>query len=211
MAPRIQTFNVAPRIPEPLKPLLELAHDLTWTWTPEAERLFRRVDADLWEAVNSNPVALLGRVHQDQLERLAEDDSFLRHMARAVEAVADEHRKETWFDRLPPAPQRPLVAYFCAEFGLTEALPIYSGGLGVLAGDHLKAASNIGLPLVAVGLAYQEGYFHQYLNVDGWQQEAPYDNDFQMLPMRRGQFVDGNHASIEVFIEAAPCACACGR
>jgi len=205
MAPRIQTFNVAPRIPESLTPLLELAYDLTWSWTPEAERLFRRIDPELWVTVNSNPVALLGRVSQDTLERLADDESFLRHMARANDEIADEHMRETWFERRKEAdittPGAPLVAYFCAEYGLTEALPIYSGGLGVLAGDHLKAASNIGLPFVGVGLAYQEGYFHQYLNVDGWQQEAPYDNDFQMLPIRRAKFPDGTQASVEVPIE----------
>ncbi len=204
--PRIQTFNVAPKIPDALKPLHELAYDLAWTWHPEAERLFRRIDAELWQEVNANPVALLGRASQDTLERVAADESFLRHLARVIETMAEDAQAPTWYARTSggPVPQPPpgtLVAYFCAEFGLTEALPIYSGGLGVLAGDHLKSASCVGLPLVGVGLAYQEGYFHQYLNTDGWQQEAPYDNDFQMLPMRRTRRADGAQATVDVLIE----------
>ena len=204
--PRIQTFNVAPNVPDALKPLQELAFDLSWTWNPEAERLFRRVDGELWEEVNGNPVALLGRVSQDTLQRLAADPSFLRHLERVVETLGDEAAATTWYQRttggpVPKPPESTLIAYFCAEFGLTEALPIYSGGLGVLAGDHLKSASAVGLPLVAIGLAYQEGYFHQYLNTDGWQQEAPYDNDFQMLPMRRARFPDGSQVSVDILIE----------
>ena len=205
--PRIQTFNVAPNIPEPLRPLQDLAYDLAWTWHPEAERLFRRVDPALWDSVNNNPVALLGRARQEDLLALAEDESFLRHLERVVEAVADAGVAASWYTRkngggpVPRPPDSTLVAYFCAEFGLTEALPIYSGGLGVLAGDHLKSASCVGLPLVAIGLAYQEGYFHQYLNTDGWQQEAPYDNDFQMLPMRRVRFPDGAQATVDILIE----------
>jgi len=204
--PRIQTFNVAPNIPEALRPLQELAYDLAWTWNPEAERLFRRVDDSLWQEVNGNPVALLGRASQETLKRLSEDPSFLRHLERVIHALADEAQVPTWYGRevggpVPRPPEGTLVAYFCAEFGLTEALPIYSGGLGVLAGDHLKSASSVGLPLVAVGLAYQEGYFHQYLNSDGWQQEAPYDNDFQMLPMRRTRFPDGQQVSVDILIE----------
>ena len=200
--PRIQTFNVAPSIPEALRPLHELAYDLAWTWHPEAERLFRRVDPALWEATNQNPIALLGRVSQATLTRLAEDESFLRHLERAGRDVAEESSRPGWFQRevapsLPPT----LIAYFCAEYGLASALPIYSGGLGVLAGDHLKAASNLGVPLVGVGLAYQEGYFHQYLNVDGWQQEAPYDNDFQMLPMKRVKLAQNGEEQLNVEVE----------
>ena len=203
--PRIQTFNVAPNIPTPLLPLLELAYDLAWTWTPDADRLFRRVDAALFASVNGNPVALLGRVAQETLDRLAEDVGFLRHLERVVAEMTSDHTP--WFARKngqgpgPNVPPDTLIAYFCAEFGLTEALPIYSGGLGVLAGDHLKSASAVGMPLVAVGLAYQEGYFHQYLNVDGWQQESPYDNDFQMLPMRRARFPDGTQVSVDIPVE----------
>ncbi len=205
--PRIQTFNVAPNIPAALAPLRALAYDLSWTWLPEAERLFRRVDATLWQEVNGNPVALLGRVSQDTLERLATDDSFLRQMERVVATFAEDADRQTWYQRravpgtAAPVPEGTLIAYFCAEFGLTEALPIYSGGLGVLAGDHLKSAAAVGLPLVGVGLAYQEGYFHQYLNVDGWQQEAPYDNDFQMLAMQRARRPDGHEASVDIAIE----------
>ena len=197
--PRVHTFSVAPALPEALRPLEALAYDLSWTWHPEAMRLFWRIDPTLWREVNGNPVALLGQVGQPRLEALVEDTAFMSHLARVREAIGRELVLPSQLTG--EAADRVLVAYFCAEFGLTEALPIYSGGLGVLAGDTLKSASGVGLPLVAVGLAYQEGYFHQYLNVDGWQQEDPYDNDFASLPMRRARRPDGSVATVEVRIE----------
>ncbi|PKN56924.1 MAG: alpha-glucan phosphorylase [Deltaproteobacteria bacterium HGW-Deltaproteobacteria-14] len=197
--PRIHTFSVAPAIPEALRPLEALAHDLSWSWHPEAMRLFWRIDPQLWRELNGNPVALLGQVGQDRLEALAEDPAFMAHLARVREIIAVELTRPSAVSGEGAA--EVLVAYFCAEFGLSEALPIYSGGLGVLAGDTLKSASGVGLPFVAVGLAYQEGYFHQYLNVDGWQQEDPYDNDFATLPMRRARRPDGSAATVEVRIE----------
>ncbi|TNF38252.1 MAG: alpha-glucan family phosphorylase [Deltaproteobacteria bacterium] len=196
---RIHTFSVAPALPEPLKPLEALAHDLSWSWHPEAMRLFWRIDPQLWRDLNGNPVALLGQVGQARLEALVEDGAFMAHLHRVRDVVAAEQARAS--DVVGEGAEDVLVAYFCAEFGLSEALPIYSGGLGVLAGDTLKSASAVGLPFVAVGLAYQEGYFHQYLNVDGWQQEDPYDNDFATLPMRRATRPDGSHAAVEVRIE----------
>jgi len=197
--PRIHIFSVAPALPEALRPLEALAHDLSWSWHPEAMRLFWRIDPQLWAELNGNPVALLGQVGQGRLEALAGDDAFLAHMHRVRETIAAEKARAP--DVTGDGADEVLVAYFCAEFGLSEALPIYSGGLGVLAGDTLKSASAVGLPFVAMGLAYQEGYFHQYLNVDGWQQEDPYDNDFASLPMRRAVRSDGTPASVDVRIE----------
>ncbi|HET7036636.1 MAG TPA: alpha-glucan family phosphorylase [Thermomicrobiaceae bacterium] len=180
----IRTFSVIPALPVDLEPLRAVAFNLHWAWNPDALALFRRLDSDLWEATGHNPVKLLGRLDQAQLEAAAADDSFRAHLDR----VAHDLREylagaATWYGRERAAGDRPQIAYFSAEFGVTECLSIFAGGLGVLAGDHLKSASDLGLPLVAVGLLYQQGYFHQYLNEAGWQQEKYVDNDFHNLPI----------------------------
>jgi starch phosphorylase len=144
--------------------------------------LFRRLDSSLWESTGHNPVRMLGTIDQRRLESAAKDDSFLAHLERVSEAFA-QSRGTTWFPRAFPAAGNVLVAYFSAEFGLTECLSIFAGGLGMLAGDHLKSSSDLGVPLVGVGLLYQQGYFRQYLNSSGWQQEAYEDNDFSNLPV----------------------------
>ncbi len=230
MPPRtIRTFTVLPHLPERLQPLQKLAYNLWWCWNHEAVALFRRIDAEVFEAVDHNPVKLLGQVDQHRLEELQADDGFLAHLNR-VEVTFDIYMNATtWYQErvaggswhaapvaakgtngqvngagsrgragsgtgggtavaLKTEPRTVLspaqyIAYFSAEFGINESVPIYSGGLGVLAGDHLKAASDLGIPLVGVGLMYREGYFHQYLNVDGWQQERYPENDFFHLPL----------------------------
>jgi glycogen phosphorylase len=180
----IATFKVRPTLPEALKPLLPIAYNLRWSWDHAAIDLFRRFDRDLWETAGRNPVRVLGDLDQSLLEAAANDDSFLAHL-HGVSQHLDAYltSKGTWYHREHSADSDLLVAYFSLEFGVTECLPIFAGGLGVLAGDHLKAASDLGLPLVAVGLLYQEGYFRQYLNAAGWQQEAREDNDFHVLPI----------------------------
>jgi glycogen phosphorylase len=179
----IGRFLVRAALPAPLTRLCELAPDLQWTWNPNTIALFRRVDADLWERVNHNPVLLLDMVPQSRLAVLAGDDGFLGHLEMAVRELEAYHTGPTWYQRAHPADGQPRVAYFSAEFGITECLPIYSGGLGVLAGDHLKAASDLGVPLVGVGLLYQQGYFHQYLDEAGWQREHYQEQDFTTLPL----------------------------
>jgi glycogen phosphorylase len=180
----IGTFKVRPSLPEPLKPLLRIAYNLKWSWDHAAIDLFRRFDRDLWETYGRNPVRLLGNIDQGALESAARDDSFLAHLKGVSESLEGYlSSKNTWYQREHGANEDFLVAYFSAEFGVTECLPIFAGGLGVLAGDHLKASSDLGLPMVAVGLLYQEGYFRQYLNAAGWQQEAFEDNDFHVLPI----------------------------
>jgi len=178
------TFNVRPILPEPLKPLLAIAHNLRWSWDHGAINLFRRLDDRLWESSGHNPVLLLGQVEQPTLESAARDDSFLAHL-KGVQERLDLYLngESSWYRREHPREDKLLVAYFSAEFGITECLSIFAGGLGVLAGDHVKAASDLGLPLVGVGLLYQQGYFRQYLNAAGWQQEAYEDNDFYTLPV----------------------------
>ncbi|HXX14134.1 MAG TPA: alpha-glucan family phosphorylase [Candidatus Eremiobacteraceae bacterium] len=180
----IATFKVRPSLPDALKPLLPIAYNLRWSWDHAAIDLFRRFDRDLWEAAGRNPVRLLGDLEQPVLEAAAKDDSFLAHL-NGVSQRLDAYLsfKGSWYQREHATEDNLLVAYFSLEFGVTECLPIFAGGLGMLAGDHLKASSDLGLPLVGVGLLYQEGYFRQYLNAAGWQQEAFEDNDFHVLPI----------------------------
>ncbi|RMH28701.1 MAG: glycosyltransferase family 1 protein [Planctomycetota bacterium] len=187
---KIQTFRVIPSLPEALSPLLELAHNLWWTWQPDVAALFERLDPPLWEQTGRNPVRLLGLLPQPTLDQAANDPAFVHAVRTAVERLRADLAKPSWFDSefrdLPaPAGAEPVIAYFSAEFGLTESFQIYSGGLGCLAGDHLKSASELGVPLIGVGLLYRQGYFHQYLNADGWQQERFPDLDFATQPIQR--------------------------
>jgi starch phosphorylase len=181
----IRTFKVRPSLPQPLLPLIDIAYNLRWSWDHAAIELFRRLDRDLWETCGHNPVLLLGNVAQAALETAASDDSFLAHMQGVAETLQTYATGESsWYWREHAGHQGMLIAYFSAEFGITECVSIFAGGLGVLAGDHLKAASDLGLPLVGMGLLYQQGYFRQYLNAAGWQQEAYEDNDFYTLPLK---------------------------
>ncbi|TVQ30676.1 MAG: glycosyltransferase family 1 protein [Phycisphaeraceae bacterium] len=189
---RIRSFRVVPSLPEPLAPLLEIAHNLWWTWHPEAASLFRRLDRELWRSTDHNPVKMLGTIRQDLLEKAAQDQSYLHALGHAIAKLRNHNTRAAWYHQEHAAiasedqSGRPLsIAYFSAEFGLTECLQIYSGGLGCLAGDHLKSASELGLPLVGVGLLYRCGYFHQYLNADGWQQETFPEIDFPNQPVHR--------------------------
>jgi len=182
----VQTFTVHPRLPEDLAGLRDLAFNLRWSWHHETIDLFRRLDDDLWESSHHNPVLMLGRIDQKRLEDAARDEGFMAQYRRLHEGLQEYLTStSTLFAREFSCPSGARVAYFSAEFGITECLSIYSGGLGVLAGDHLKSASALGLPLVGVGLLYQKGYFQQYLNVDGWQQETYPVNDFYNLPIER--------------------------
>jgi starch phosphorylase len=180
----LYTFTVRPSLAPELQPLRELAGNLMWCWDHELISLFSRMDPDLWEETLHNPVMMLGRMKQERLAELAADDSFVSQLRRARQRLTDYMDRTAWYAKQYKSPcHDPLVAYFSMEFGITESLQIYSGGLGILAGDHLKSASDLGIPLIGVGLLYQKGYFHQYLNADGWQQERYPDNDFYNLPL----------------------------
>lgn len=194
----IRTFNVSPSLPPKLEPLLKLAYNLHWDWNVETKDLFQRLDRDLWESCRHNPVFMLGTIDQKRLAEVAEDEGFIAQMERALQQLESYLEERTWYRRNREGDRSECFAYFCAEFGLTDCLPLYSGGLGVLAGDHLKSASDLGLPLVAVGLLYQEGYFAQYLNVDGWQQEKYPINDFSNMPLHLERNPDGSEMRIEV-------------
>ncbi len=181
------TVTVVPTLPEKLKPLQRLARNLWYTWHPDVVELWRRLDRDLWERCNHNPVCMLSSMSQQGLEEAGRNESFLLHMDRIVEALDQYMEVKTPYSFHLDKGLDPgfLVAYFSMEFGLTEALPIYSGGLGVLSGDHLKSASNLNLPFVGLSLLYKRGYFGQYLNEEGWQQEYYAANDFENMPVEQ--------------------------
>ena len=195
----VQVFQVIPSLPAPLEGLRQLAYNLRWAWDHDTIELFRRLDSELWESTGHNPVLMLGSVEQGELEAAAKDEAFLAHLERKLKELdAYLNSPSTWFQRTYGDPGAMLVAYFSAEFGLTECLSVFAGGLGVLAGDHLKSASDLGVPLVGVGLLYQQGYFKQYLNPAGWQQETYEDNDFRNLPLSLELRPDGRPLTIEI-------------
>lgn len=206
----IRTFNVSPSLPSRLEPIRRLAYNLHWDWNVESKDLFRRLDPDLWESSRHNPVLMLGNISQARLREVVEDEGFLAQMDRAARQLDEYLQERTWYDKHRTSHSshdkgqrtndkgQDCYAYFSAEFGLVDCLPIYSGGLGVLAGDHLKSASDLGLPLVGVGLLYQQGYFAQYLNADGWQQERYPINDFYNMPLHLERNSDGSELRIAV-------------
>ena len=172
----LRSFTVRPSLPPELAALEELAMNLRWSWDAQTRDLFRWVDPDGWDATVHDPVRLLGLVSRSRLEALVEDPGFMRFLGEVREELQRYLDGERWFQSRHGSPLR-SIAYFSPEFGIAEALPQYSGGLGVLAGDHLKAASDLGLPLVGIGLFYRHGYFRQSLSADGWQQERYPDLD----------------------------------
>jgi starch phosphorylase len=179
----VRSFTVLPALPDSLKDLETIARNIFWSWNPEFTELFKRIDSNLWTACGHNPISLLGTVSQARLEALAENEGFLRELHRAVEKLNSYINGATWFDKVCSKSAKPIIAYFSAEFGVHECLPIYAGGLGILAGDHLKSASDLGIPLIGVGLLYQRGYFRQSLDMDGRQLEMYVENDFYNMPI----------------------------
>ncbi|MDI1446942.1 alpha-glucan family phosphorylase [Polyangium sp. 6x1] len=181
----VHRYQIFPTIPAELAPLVTIAQNLWWTWTPAARALYGRVDAELYERVAHNPILLLKLASQRRLDELARDDGYLRALSSVERSLRDDLDRPTWFERKygKDAAARGSVAYFSMEFGVHECLPVYSGGLGVLAGDHLKSASDLGLPLVGVGIAFSQGYFRQSLDIEGWQNERYPPNDWHDLPV----------------------------
>ncbi len=196
----VAAVDISPNLPPSLERLHELAYNLRWAWDHETIALFRRLDRDLWEQTGNNPVQMLGLISQEALRAAAEDEAFMAHLdrvcARLDAYMAPDAR--TWYRQNFGDFQKPFIAYFSMEYGLTECLRNYSGGLGVLSGDHLKSASDLGLPLVGIGLLYEEGYFHQYLNADGYQQQSYPLNDFPNLPVQQLYEEDGRPLTLEI-------------
>ena len=195
--PNIRKFTVIPALPPELEPLRELAYNLWWSWNHDAITLFYRLDRELWDRTEHNPVRVLGTIRQGRLDALANNDGFLSHMKRILDRFREYKTAQTWYGRTYPD-RTAQVAYFSAEYGFTEGLPIYSGGLGVLAGDHIKSSSELGIPLVGVGLLYRVGYFRQYLNREGYQQELYPENDFYNLPIKLVTDSEGRVATVTV-------------
>ncbi|WP_432066558.1 alpha-glucan family phosphorylase [Streptomyces sp. C10-9-1] len=202
----IRRFTVRPVLPEPLRPLSDLARNLRWSWHTETQELFRCVDPEGWRAAAGDPVRLLGTVSADRMAELARDRRFLRRLAAAADDLDDYLHGRRWYQGAaegPGAARFPAaVAYFSPEFGVTAALPQYSGGLGILAGDHLKAASDLGAPLIGVGLLYRHGYFRQSLSRDGWQQEHYPVLDPDELPVSLLREQDGTPARVTLALPA---------
>ncbi|MEU4210800.1 alpha-glucan family phosphorylase [Streptomyces sp. NPDC026206] len=191
----IRRFSVRPVLPEPLRPLSELARNLRWSWHPETRELFQSVDPEGWQAAGGDPLRLLGSVSATRLAALADDRRFRRRLAAAADDLHDYVTGRRWYQE-QPAGLPAAVAYFSPEFGITAALPQYSGGLGILAGDHLKSASDLGVPLIGVGLLYRHGYFRQSLSREGWQQEHYPLLDPDELPLSLLREPDGTPSRV---------------
>jgi starch phosphorylase len=178
----LATVEVVPNLPENIGRLRDLAYNLLWSWNPDILALFGDLDADLWELVGHNPARLLREVSQHRLDEASKDLEFLEHYDRCMRFLDHYLHETSWYDRTcGHADSTTEIVYFSMEYGLTEVLPVYSGGLGVLSGDHLKSASDLGLPLVGIGLAYRQGYFQQLLTAEGYQTETYPENDFDRL------------------------------
>ena len=177
-------ITVNPQLPKSINKLSEIANNLWWAWNTDFLKLFKEIDSDLWETIGKNPVKFLKQVSQEKLEKVAVDSEFLKKYEKIVNNFENYiSSKNTWFSKKYPNSKNDLIAYFSAEYGLDEILPIYSGGLGILSGDHLKSASDLGIPLVGIGLLYKNGYFHQVINWEGKQESTYTDIDLNNLPI----------------------------
>ena len=191
------------KLPLSLSPLESLSWNYWWTWSPDGPSIFRDLDPEIWEEYEHNPRLLLAKTSEYRLAQMSTDPVYIDRVRRLAEAF-DRYLEavEYWTPREGPSkitPERPM-AYFCAEYGLHNSLPLYSGGLGMLAGDHLKSASDLQLPLVAVGLLYRYGYFRQRLRRDGWQEEYYGETHPSELPIKQVLGEDGSPLLIELMI-----------
>ena len=200
------TSSIAPakklseKLPLPLKRLADLAYNYWWSWTSERISLFQNIAPEAWERHGHNPVAVLESTSYERLTQLAEDPLYIKQVAALVQEFdAYMAQQDTWVSRVAPQISRDRpIAYFCAEFGIHESLPIYSGGLGILAGDHLKSASDLGVPLVGIGLLYRQGYFRQRLSRNGWQEDYYVDNLFDQMPLELVKNDRGEPVTVEL-------------
>ncbi|WP_137292055.1 alpha-glucan family phosphorylase [Nocardioides dongxiaopingii] len=206
----IRRFTVRPVLPPALAPLGELAGNLRWSWHPETQDVFAEVDPVLWESTGRDPVRLLGAVGRSRFDELAADEGFLARLGAARADLETYLTAPRWYQRRmaagseSAAPGPRTIAYFSPEFGITAVLPQYSGGLGILAGDHLKAASDLGVPIIGVGLLYRHGYFKQSLSREGWQQETYPVLDPDELPISLLREPDGSGATIAIQMPDGP-------
>jgi starch phosphorylase len=201
----LRRFTVRAHLPDRLAALERLSINLRWSWDKPTQDLFAAIDPKLWKQVGSDPVALLGQVTPKRLDALAADESFVRRLDELAAELDNYLTRPLWYEQqAEEGAQLPNgIAYFSMEFGVAEVLPNYSGGLGILAGDHLKSASDLGLPLIAVGLLYRSGYFRQSLTADGWQHESYPSLDPQGLPLRLLTDKDGDPVLVELALPDA--------
>ena len=192
-------ITVNPQLPKRIEELEKIANNLWWSWNTEFLSLFKQIDRDLWETVEKNPVKFLRQVSQERLEEASKNIEFLKQYDKVVENFeAYQNSKSTWFSKNYPENKNDIIAYFSAEYGLDQILSIYSGGLGILSGDHLKSASDLGIPLVAVGLLYKNGYFHQKINGYGDQETEYRRIEINTLPIKPVKGEDGKDLIIYV-------------
>ncbi|MHC4062243.1 MAG: alpha-glucan family phosphorylase, partial [Planctomycetota bacterium] len=196
--PKVHSFTILPALPDALKDLDAIVRNMYWSWDPAVEALFRRIDSDLWSACGHDPVKLVAACSQKRLDELANNRGFLCELRSASEKLRAYLERPSWFQKVSPQCSKTTIAYFSAEFGVHESLSFYAGGLGILAGDHLKSAADLGVPIVGVGLLYQKGYFRQYLNIDGWQQELYIENDLYNMPIELLRKENGRPLTVSV-------------
>ncbi len=201
---KIKQFLVLPNLPERIRKLRELAMNLWFSWNWDIVKLFIRLDSELWEKTYQNPIEMLAYLSQDKLEAIAKDEAFTANMDRVYEDYQQYMKASKWYDKNHSANKDSKIAYFSCEYGIDTGLPVYSGGLGILSGDHVKASSDLGLPLVAVGLLYRFGYFRQFLSSDGWQQERYEENDWYHMPVVLEKDSEGNPIKFSVDFEGTP-------
>ena len=192
--------TVNPQLPKSIEKLGEISENLWWSWNTEFLKIFKEIDIDLWEQCNKNPVKFLRLVDQEKLERASTDPEILRNYRINVDNFESYMKsRTTWFSKQYPENKDDVIAYFSAEYGLDETLPIYSGGLGILSGDHLKSASDLGIPIVAIGLLYKNGYFNQKINKNGEQVSEYYNIEMDNLPIK--PLKDENGEDVIVYIK----------
>jgi len=193
----VHSFLVKAKLPEKLEKIKEIAYNYWWCWNTDAKELFHRMNRDIWNEVHHNPILLINKMTQEELNHLANQADFLNFLDKVYKNFKNYLEANTWFQDQNFETQS-VVAYFSPEYGINESFPVYSGGLGVLSGDHLKSASDLGFPLIGVGLLYQQGYFRQRMSSNGWQNELYPMNDFYSLPMFLIREESGNPLTISV-------------
>ena len=191
--------TVKPQLPKPIEKMGEIAENLWWSWNTEFLKIFKEIDIDLWERCDKNPVKFLKQIDQEKLEKASTNVDILKEYKTNVENFESYIKsKNTWFSREYPENKEDIIAYFSAEYGLDETIPIYSGGLGILSGDHLKSASDLGIPLVAIGLLYKNGYFHQIIDKNGHQLTEYKNIELENLPIKPVKDSNGEDLIINI-------------
>jgi starch phosphorylase len=198
----ISKLTVVPKIPENISGIKEISQNMWWTWNYKAQELFQKIDNELWNASHRNPIVFLKKVEQKKLNQVSQNQDYLTLYNEVLNSFKNYLNKSenTWFETTHRGSKKGEIAYFCMEYGLHESFPMYSGGLGILAGDHLKSASDLGIPLIAVGLLYKKGYFIQKINSEGWQESIYLDYDFSDFPIKPAKDINGEDVYIQLNI-----------